>query len=445
MRRKLILVLSLFMLGHTVAARETVPRAEIFKISVVGCKKAPKDRTLTGFRMAGQRGIFTALHGVIGAESISAKDDLGRGYINLDIKWVDIDRDVAVLWCKEMPDDGNVGLIALTDVDQYVGELHVLGYPLNSARVTPTAVLLRTDPIAPFKDFPPEIFRFLQSRGSPSPNVDALDVEGHVLPCDSGAPLVDAEDRILGIAIGGLEGGSVEYSYAIPIWQVKLVTVGVTETRRLTILKEKDLGVLLHASSGNSLSDWALSRDLGRSRRSWVWFRGGAAFVKDGVGESGWFLGTEIASPLEKSWFHRFSFLLEYTTLEYHLSTSYKTLPDAPEQEVSLDEKAAIIELGLRYYFTQRHLFWPYVGALGGISNQMESDFTGGAVSVDTGVLVNAAGRVQIGVGYRHTWCNQSIPEKVTFNPFGDADVQSQNDFTNFGRLRLEIGILLLR
>jgi hypothetical protein len=442
MRSAIVSALCCLLLVCTAQARETVPRSHLYKIRVEGCKVDPKNRILTGFRLAGQPGIYTALHGVVGYREISAMADSGRGYLDLDIGWVDIDRDIALLVSDELMQSAATGLTAHDDITQYFGDLHVLGYPLNSKKINPTWVKLRTKPIDKFSAFPSELYNFLRERGSPSTNVDALDVAGYILPCDSGAPLADDHDRVLGIALGGLRGGTVAYSYAIPIWQVNLEAVGAANLSRLNELALKELGADLHASSGNSMNDLMVARKVGRSKGNWIWFRSGASLNISGRAKSGFLAGTEIANKKGPRWLHKASFLLECTRKDYGHLREYATLAGLPSRIEPFDETTYIVEFGPRYYVSQRPFFWLYCNALGGISMQRGYDYNGASGSVGVGVTINARQNIQFGIEYRQTASYMKLPDEVTFNPFGEANVDPQEDWRSFGQLVITVGWL---
>lgn len=69
---------------------------------------------MTGFRVKGQLGIVTALHGVADCQVINAQPVIGNPLNSLIIAQVDIDRDVARLWSKELETLPTDGLEAIT-------------------------------------------------------------------------------------------------------------------------------------------------------------------------------------------------------------------------------------------------------------------------------------------------------------------------------------------
>jgi hypothetical protein len=56
----------------------------------------------------------------------------------------------------------------------------------------------------------------LRNLGSPDPNIDITDIEGHLLPGHSGAPILNSSGQVVAIADGGLENGAVGVSWGIP-------------------------------------------------------------------------------------------------------------------------------------------------------------------------------------------------------------------------------------
>ena len=67
----------------------------------------------TGFRLSGTRGIITALHGVVGAQEITAVNEAGSVFSKLKIIKTDISKDAAVLYSDKMAALSTDGLIAI--------------------------------------------------------------------------------------------------------------------------------------------------------------------------------------------------------------------------------------------------------------------------------------------------------------------------------------------
>ena len=99
----------------------------VYRLKVAQCSQEPWARVLTGFRVQGKDGIITALHGVIGCESITARsDDKNNDNIfrNLTIQQVDIERDVALLWSADM-EHAPAGGLEEAPAEPPIGDLRV--------------------------------------------------------------------------------------------------------------------------------------------------------------------------------------------------------------------------------------------------------------------------------------------------------------------------------
>ncbi len=189
--------------------------------------------SLTGFKVRGVEGIYTALHGVAHAQSITAFfHDPNTRQVKLKIAEVDLGRDVAVLTSVEneaIPSGGlSLGFwpkgnaisakLAGTDAT-------VIGHPLDIERIpTHTPLKLRTGrPYARLTDIlNSEARGELGDRKSPLTSINVLVLEGNFLPGHSGAPILDSDRAVIGIGNGGLRDGQVGYGWAIPFHEVEL-------------------------------------------------------------------------------------------------------------------------------------------------------------------------------------------------------------------------------
>lgn len=199
--------------------------------------KSGQKHELTGFRVKGMAGIYTALHGVLGCEKIDAifHDPKARR-VSMSLVQVDIDRDVAFLVAADssakLPQQGlSLGIWPASDQLESVlaGQPatvvgHALGIDLKPSH---SRLTLRTKrPVAGLTELlNPSARQELAERGSPSTRVAMLSLEGPFLPGHSGAPILNEENAVIGIGNGGLKEGQVSHGWAIPFHDVKLVSV----------------------------------------------------------------------------------------------------------------------------------------------------------------------------------------------------------------------------
>ena len=199
--------------------------------------------TQTGFIIQGTKGIITALHGVAGATRINAR--LGSPYNiyyrNLRIIRADIKRDVALLYSDELSRSELTGIM-LADAYPESGEkLYITAYPLGIRDQLNSELTVRKIPIRPLKTLiPPELNPGLSKRQSPASDIKVLSLAGHLTHGDSGAPILNSKNQLVGIANGGLSSGSGEIVWAIPWHDIKWQNVSELqqELRRLASLEQ---------------------------------------------------------------------------------------------------------------------------------------------------------------------------------------------------------------
>lgn len=204
-------------------------------VYLVSCSGNPyyKGRIIqTGFRMQGTKGIITALHGVIGATSITAQNSKNDVLVGLTIYSVDIDNDIALLSSKELQERSDEGLIPVDILSITPGEsLKVPGHPSGIELYEKTVnaghpVLKRLTTL-----IPPASARAFDKRKSPYEGINVLNIEGNLVAGDSGAPVLNSHHRVVAIVDGGILGGIAAISWAIPIQSIVWKNASVSQSR----------------------------------------------------------------------------------------------------------------------------------------------------------------------------------------------------------------------
>jgi hypothetical protein len=207
----------------TLTAQTVAASPYVYKIKAAKCPAGPSPRVSTGFRMKGTGGIITALHGVAGCKRVLAWTDIDRQTIEkLRIERVDIVHDLAVLTSPTTMLSENEGLPRSDDAPRADQSLVAHGYPMDTRQQIDTNVELRSPPTRKLRDqIPAELENEFKARGSPDVEAMFLRVQGSLTVGYSGAPLLDRQGRVVGIASGGLAQGFTEIAFAVPAGDIR--------------------------------------------------------------------------------------------------------------------------------------------------------------------------------------------------------------------------------
>jgi Trypsin-like peptidase domain len=191
---------------------QSVESASVYKF--VFTVKVDKNRELTGFRLQGTHGIITALHGVADGKDISASN-MFTGFNDLAVSWIDADRDVALLTNKQLIngqadglEPGNLTHVAPKDQVVAIGvpEATNLGPREDTHIGNPVLEALKNR-------IPADWYQNLEDRGSPALNIRILKLEAQITFGESGGPILDSKNHVLGM----IDGGAAGFSWAIPV------------------------------------------------------------------------------------------------------------------------------------------------------------------------------------------------------------------------------------
>jgi len=262
----ILFVILLFGLSQVQAQAQAIGEERsfyVYRLEIKGCANG-SNKISTGFRVEGEVGIITALHAVVDCEFITAYSDdiysdskgVNNRFENLEIRKVDIEHDVALLWRDDL-DNGNVLAGGLkkysSDFPKKKEDLYVTGYPDGVSKqdfllgITVTDYDQLTyripDNQKPAKDG-------LLERKSPNLKTKVLYLQASVRPGHSGAPLLTSDKQVYGVINGGLDLGRTEVSWAIRLSDIEWEEVeakGVAE--ELKRLADPDLASSLSFSS----------------------------------------------------------------------------------------------------------------------------------------------------------------------------------------------------
>lgn len=173
-----------------------------------------QSRTGTGFLFEAADQVVTALHVVAGCDRLAVFHQENEATVRARIERSVAGSDLALLklangiearplFGAETPLVANHRMLAF-------------GYKIGQPTRSDTELRL-TSGSARLRDMlNDEARRAVQAAGLPSLDLSILRLDGHLLPGLSGAPIIDASGKVVGVGDGGLEGGAVSISWGIP-------------------------------------------------------------------------------------------------------------------------------------------------------------------------------------------------------------------------------------
>lgn len=236
-----ILFISLFLFNLCQGQEEYVIRITATNCSYLNGTPGTTN-TLSGFILNG-KGVMTALHGVCGCRTIVAEDANGRDLGNLEIVQADLGNDVALLTSERIRSGyQNKGLeystLAPNSLSDQPVTLIGFGYGIARPKRTTSCKVRKPATIQLINGVMSGQKEGLSNRSSPDLYNDILDVDMAIPPGCSGAPIL-YNNKVIGIADGGLAGGSTNYCWAIPVNNIQLAPISSLGSK-YSELKEKN-------------------------------------------------------------------------------------------------------------------------------------------------------------------------------------------------------------
>jgi len=168
-------------------------------------------KVLTGFKLAGQSGIVTCLHGVVGYQTITVSQ-ISNVLYDDDIKIVswDLAKDVCIISSKKIgaiPQNSGLKLSNITSNSGLKGaNVVVKGFPWSVPQYQSITAKLDGDHA---RELLENILpaggnrKALATRGSPAIDKEVINIHGAIYSGHSGAPIL-FNDEVIGIVDGGL-------------------------------------------------------------------------------------------------------------------------------------------------------------------------------------------------------------------------------------------------
>ncbi|WP_281557311.1 serine protease [Thalassomonas sp. RHCl1] len=264
MKKALVTLICMMSCFHAKALDNVLP--SLYKVIATECNVGPKSRTLTGFRVNGYDGILTALHGVAGeCEIFFTHEQSQTKPITTRIIGVDFSRDVALLYAPKKPHEAE--LIMGTE-DMVIANSEVYAYG-NILGLSATDVKLRIKSSNSHQILKHLLttsqINYFKTRKSPTIEVRVINLQGPLTTGISGGPVLTASNNVVGVANGGQRSGAIDFSWAIPLYDVDIKPYNETFSQKLS-----QLGKLRHDlyfasdSSGRLVSNDDVSSYLRR-------------------------------------------------------------------------------------------------------------------------------------------------------------------------------------
>jgi hypothetical protein len=244
MRKVPIILGVLLLMGSWNAVAVRAQAEHVYLVKVFKCAHEPAERTQTGFRVSGLNGVITALHGIVDCPEIRVQSKKGLLLFEpLKIASVDIDHDLATITSQELGRKDLEGLEPARDIQwASLRSVKVFGHPYGIAALE-TTLNIRNPPLTGLKDLlPPLDLEQIRLRGSPNHLIRVLNLQGTLLPGDSGAPILDSANRVIAIANGGLREGFSQICWAVPFQDIEWEDV--KSNSRLKKLEKSDVATL---------------------------------------------------------------------------------------------------------------------------------------------------------------------------------------------------------
>jgi hypothetical protein len=191
---------------------------DVFRVEISNCTHPPEKRFQTGFKVTDLLGIVTALHGVADCNTFHAVSTASAdNAYNLTLSKVNKSKDLALLEPLSGNIDINKGFNASDCIFPTASEkVDVIGHPLGIYGQLPRSLEIGIKATQTLQSLvPPASLVALEDRGSPSLAESVLQVEGSLLPGDSGAPVL-YKNCVIGVVNGGLLSGTSGISWVMP-------------------------------------------------------------------------------------------------------------------------------------------------------------------------------------------------------------------------------------
>lgn len=178
-----------------------------------------REITATGFIYGDEASVVTSFHVVSGAQRVQVKFSSGGSLVAAEVVRVIKKQDLALLELKKP--SARTPLVTSASASRRGDRLLCLGYPFNIPTIDDTLVTVKTLGKKLKDIIPPNVKKDLDDIGFPDTLSEIINLDGHLLPGHSGAPLFNDDGRIVAVSNGGLAVGAASRSWAIDASHLK--------------------------------------------------------------------------------------------------------------------------------------------------------------------------------------------------------------------------------
>lgn len=197
-------------------SREMDPLAVVRSVVKVRAEQCGgPDRSATGFVWGAREQVVTSMHVIAGCRRILVYyEDPGADRL-ATLTHVLRRADLALLRVTNPPTGTPLGTAVQAPEENE--EVYAVGYYLNVPTANRKSLKLGFGGKRLRQILPPQVTAELERLGYPDVELEIVNLEGHLLPGMSGAPIVNRAGELVAIADGGLEAGAAGASWGIPV------------------------------------------------------------------------------------------------------------------------------------------------------------------------------------------------------------------------------------
>lgn len=226
----------------------------IYRLEATQCK-AQEGRVSTAFKLAGEAGLISSLHGVVGCNAFEALSGDNkhaiRGSLRLDR--VDIANDLAFLRADDLVSMKGYGLeLAETPVITPRQTFTVPGYAY-SLTSTMESILVATD-ASKFKELreivPPWVREILKRQTSPALSASGIYLQGPLAKGQSGAPILNNKLQVIAVVDGGAGENGSDYVWGVALRRKQGTSITEQDGWKAYSTSDREIVRILAAPAG---------------------------------------------------------------------------------------------------------------------------------------------------------------------------------------------------